>query len=119
MDALFPTLFAKTFFMLGAQLSVTWLSAHLTLAKFRQLHNRKVAWITSSLNNHGEVDMHVKWHEVKFYFYGLLIADILVFLVLLFWGAQQSLGIAFALFSILFLLVIVFWSILYCNDLIV
>lgn len=61
-------------------------------------------WITSTNNEHGQLDIHVNWEHVKGYFYGLLIADIAVFLVLLFWGQHQPLGIGLSIFGI--------WSIL-------
>ena len=107
MEAIFPTFFSKTFFVLSLQLLITWISAHITLIKFRQLHDKDVHWITSTENEHGQIDLHIDWEHIKGYFYVLLITDIIVFLVLLFWGEYQSLGIALSIFAI--------WSVLVAH----
>lgn len=103
-DSWFPTLFSKTFFVLAVQLFITWAGARLTLAHFRRLHAWHTPWITATRNEAGQLDLHIDWHHLKAYFYGLLIADIATFLLLLFWGVDRSLWISMSIFSV--------WSIL-------
>ncbi|HOO81477.1 MAG TPA: hypothetical protein PK513_03120 [Alphaproteobacteria bacterium] len=98
-SALFPTLFAKTFFILGTQLFVTWLAAKATLSKFRQLHDWGTPWITSTTNENRHRDLHVDWKHVATPFYALLIVNFAAFLLLLFWGVKQPLSISFGLFD--------------------
>lgn len=104
MAALFPTLFSKTFFVLSIQLLLTWLSAHVTLIKLRQLHAKNFPWITSTANEASQIDLHIDWQDIKGFFRTILIANIVAFLALLFWGQHQTLPLALAIFGI--------WSVL-------
>ncbi len=100
MEALFPTLNAKTFFILTMQLSITWLTTHLTLRWFHRLYLEKRPWITATTNERGQLDLHVDANEVRGLLRGILIADIALFLALLWWGIKQPLPVSFGLFSL-------------------
>jgi FtsH-binding integral membrane protein len=100
LEELFPTLYSKTFFILSSQLFFTWATTKITLAKFRSLYDWNASWITSTENERGELDLHIDSSRVKYHFYGLLLFDFLIFLLLLFWGVSQPLWISFGLFTI-------------------
>jgi len=97
------TLFAKTFIILGSQLLLTFIATRWVIEKFRQMHAAGHRLITSSRNENNELDLHINFEEIKHYFWGLLIVDIIVFLLLLFLG-QNDMRIGIPLFSI--------WSVL-------
>lgn len=97
------TLYGKTFLILGSQLGVTWLSTMFLLGWIRHHYHAQAQWVIGGLNEHGMLDLDVDWGIVKPYFWSLLVADIIIFLILLFFG-QSSLYIGIPLFTV--------WSIL-------
>lgn len=96
-------LFLKTFSILGTQLFITFLATKAVIDRIRGLHAKGHPAISAGKNADGEVDLHLNFNAVKAYFYGLLIADIAVFLALLFWG-REDLSVGLPLFSL--------WSVL-------
>lgn len=103
-DAAFPTLFSKTFAILTLQLFITWVAVKQTIDRFHLMHAWGTPWISSTKNEQGQIDLHIDFQSIRFYFYGLLVVDIAVFLLLLFWGQYQTLWISTLIFSV--------WSIL-------
>jgi hypothetical protein len=97
------TLYGKTFFILGSQLGLTWLSTIILLGVFRNLYYSRVGWITGGTNEDGNLDLDLDWEAVKPYFWVLLGADVIVFFVLIFFG-KSNLYLGIPLFT--------FWSIL-------
>jgi len=97
------SLYAKTFLILGSQLGATWLSTVVLLSVFRRLCHSRVVWVSGTIDAGGNLDMALDWDAVKPYFWGLLAADIAVFLALLHFG-QSNLLIGIPLFT--------FWSML-------
>ena len=97
------SLYAKTFIILGVQLFVTWAVTVLVIQQVRKLYYSGTVGVTASTNEDGLLDLEIDWEMIKPYFYGLLILDIGVFLLLLFKG-QQNLSLGIPLFT--------FWSIL-------
>jgi FtsH-binding integral membrane protein len=85
----FNTLFSKTFIILGSQLLVTFIGAKLVLAYIRRLYAEGTDGIAATKDEAGELDIDISWVRVKPYFYGLLIADIALFLTLLFVGIND------------------------------
>lgn len=100
---MFETLMSKTFAILSLQLLITFICAVLTIMYTKQLYQSGSANITASTNEKGELDLAIEWLFIKPYFYGLLVLNIIVFLVLLFKG-QNDMYVGIPLFS--------FWSIL-------
>ena len=100
MEVLFPSLFSKAFFVLGVQLVITWAATVLSLSFVHRLHAKKVSWISSSTNDNGQIDLKIDFQFIKPYFYGLLIFDTLIFLLLLFWGTHQPLSVSMSLFAV-------------------
>jgi FtsH-binding integral membrane protein len=100
---MFETLLAKTFTILGSQLSITWLATIGVIGWVRHLYRAQVAGVTATRTADGKLNLEIEWSTVKPYFYTLLVADIAVFLLLLFKGTQSLvLGIPlFTLWSVL------------------
>jgi len=100
MDTLFPTLFSKTFFIVGTQLFITWLATHLVFRLF--IRGNEVDGVTTTSNLHGmrQNNPSCAWLFSPTFIVGLLISDFALFLTLLFWGTHQSLPVSFALFSV-------------------
>lgn len=97
------SLYAKTFLILGVQLFLTWAVTVLVIQQVRKLYYAGTVGVTASTNEDGLLDLEIDWEMIKPYFYGLLILEIGVFLLLLFKG-QQNLSLGIPLFT--------FWSIL-------
>ncbi|MDC7677738.1 Bax inhibitor-1 family protein [Asticcacaulis machinosus] len=100
MDTLFSTLYAKTFFVLAVQLFMTWLSAKLTLLKFRQYLDEGATWISATTNEKGQTDMHVSKEAIRSGFSALSLFSLGAFFLLYFWGQHQPLWTALAVFSL-------------------
>lgn len=103
MDMVDASLFSKTFAILGTQLFLTFLSTHGLLRYIRGLHAAGHPSLSATKNADGELDLHLDFKAIQTYFYGLLIADIVVFLLLLFLG-KNDLSIGLPLFTL--------WSVL-------
>jgi FtsH-binding integral membrane protein len=110
---LFPTLFSKTFFIVSAQLFITWLTTHFAFQFFKRIDPKlETANPYSDLPDNGNILARVaedtepdyRWVFSSTLFFAILIVSFGLFLVLLFWGIAQPLGISFSLFSV--------WSIL-------
>ena len=86
---LFSTLFSKTFLILGFQLLITFIGARAALAFIRKLYNEGAAGVAASRTDFGDVDINIGWEFVGPYFFGLLILDILLFLLLMFYGIDN------------------------------
>lgn len=95
---MFETLFAKTFFILGIQLAITFMSSVFVLNHFKKMYLNGASGITAKQNKKGETDLDIDWNIVKPYFWAVLILDIVVFIALLIF--QANLEIAMILFSI-------------------
>ena len=104
MDHLLPTLFSKTFFIVGSQLFITWLTTHVLFCFFERGPEPDGVRIKSNLHGMRKGNPDCSWLFSPVFIIGLLVVDFAVFLLLLFWGAKQSLAISFSLFS--------FWSFL-------
>lgn len=89
MDALFPTLFAKTFFILGTQLLVTFLATKWLIGLFRARYLAGDPGITAKKNEAGEDDLVIAWENISGLFWGLLFLDVFLFLILMFKGRQD------------------------------
>lgn len=96
-------LFAKTFSILGIQLFVTFLSTLALIRYIRWLYFKRHPNVSAKQNAEGELDLQLNFNAVKPYFYGLLIADVFAFLLLIFWGKNDiSIGMPiFTLWSLL------------------
>ncbi len=99
----FPDLFSKTFFILGLQLLITFISTKVVIRYFQKLYMQGHPHVSGVNNRFGELDLNIEFNWIKPYFYTLLVVDIIVFLILLFWGRDQlSTGLPlFCLWSIL------------------
>lgn len=97
------SLYGKTFLILGSQLGLTWVVTLMALATFRKLFWSQTSWVSGAIDDNGDLDLTLDWGVIKPYFYCLLIVDIGVFLVLLFYGTSNlSLGVPlFCIWSIL------------------
>jgi FtsH-binding integral membrane protein len=102
----FPTLYSKVFFILGFQLTFVWAVSEIAGAVFVQLQERGHAL---ALPRQGADPLHHpvaatsgqnNWVMLKYLVYGLLIADLAVFMVLYFWAIHQSLEIAFSMYGL-------------------
>ena len=108
MNNLFPTLFSKTLFIVSAQLFITWLTTHFVFLFFKRIDPKleKVNPYTDKPYSEGilahvaeDTDPHYRWIFSSWFFYLILIFSFGLFLVLLFWGINQPLGVSFPLFS--------------------
>jgi len=113
MSILFSTLFAKTFFILSAQLFITWLTTHFIFLFFERIDPKLETEnpyadkpeTENILERVAEdTNPNYRWVFSKPFFYFILVFDIGVFLSLLFWGINQPLSVSFSLFSV--------WSVL-------
>jgi len=100
MDGLFPTLFSKTFFIVGTQLTITWLATHFVFCLFNRGGEVDGTEITSNLHGMRKSNPGCAFLFSPSFIGGLLLSDIAIFLTLLFWGVHQILAISFTLFSI-------------------
>jgi FtsH-binding integral membrane protein len=108
LDAVFPTLFSKTFFIVSAQLFITWLTTHIAFEIFKRI-DTKFETANPYVNLQQPEDVFVRmaedtnpryrWVFSWPFFLFIVFANMAVFLVLLFWGIDQTLSISFALFS--------------------
>jgi FtsH-binding integral membrane protein len=103
MDSFFPTIFSKTFFILGTQFLVTFFSTKLLINLIRKLYEKKHPLVSATTNKDGELDLQLSLKDLKGYFFALLVMNIIVFLILLFW-AKYNLFTALPVFTV--------WSIL-------
>ena len=88
MDDLFPTLFAKTFFILATQLSITWVAARATLVYFQRKYHQGASWITATKNKAGFLDLHVDQQILKGPIYVLLAVYFATFFFLELYAAE-------------------------------
>lgn len=103
LDSIFPTLFSKTFFILSAQIFITWLTTHFVFLFFKKIDPKLE-------NNSGNEDVfqtvvedtapEYRWVFSKLFFYSIIAAWFVLFLIMEFWGMHQSLAVSFALFSL-------------------
>ena len=88
------SLFSKTFGILSLQFLITWTVTVLTIRWFRERYYRKQLGITATHNEAGDLDLHLDFAAIKPFFNLLLIADIIVFVLLLFFGTGRlSMGL--------------------------
>lgn len=108
MTDLFPTLFSKTFFIVSAQLFITWLTTHLVFLFFTRIDPKleKANPYTDKPQDESifarmaeDTAPSYRWVFSSWFFYLILILSTAVFLVLLFWGIGQPLSVSFPLFS--------------------
>lgn len=100
LNALFPSLFEKTFFIVGCQLMITSLTTYLTFLLFKKADPEIETEDLTNLQVMKHCNPNYRWLFTPGFIIFLLLADTAVFLVLLFWGADQSLTISFPLFSV-------------------
>jgi len=96
---MFTTLFSKTFAILSLQLLITWATTITVINWFKKIYLQGKIKINATENEAGELDLELNFNTIKPYFWGLLIIDIIVFLLLLFFGIN-NLAIGLILFSI-------------------
>ena len=110
---LFPTLFSKTFFILSAQLFITWLTTHFVFLFFKRIDPKLEEQNPYKDKPENEdiltrvaedTDPQYRWVFSAPFFFFILILDFGLFLLLLFWGINQALSVSFSLFSV--------WSVL-------
>jgi FtsH-binding integral membrane protein len=99
-DHLLPTLFSKTFFLVSVQLLATWLTTYVVFRFFLDIDPQLAA--TSGSDQNIATNVKPKWHWVftKASFNAILIFWFATFLVLLWWGVNQPLPLAFSLFTL-------------------
>jgi uncharacterized protein len=108
-SGLFPTLFSKTFFVVSAQLFITWLATHFVFLFFRRI-DPKLEKVDPYVGKPDDEDIlarvaedtnpSYRWVFSKWFFFSILIFSVGLFFVLLLWGINQPLSISFSLFSI-------------------
>ena len=96
---MFTSLFTKTLSILTLQLAITWATTIIAINWFKKIYLQGKFKISATENEAGELDLELNFHTIKPYFWGLLIIDIIVFLLLLFFGIN-NLTIGLILFSI-------------------
>lgn len=108
MTGLFPTLFSKTFFIVSAQLFITWLTTHFVFLFFERIDPKlkKVNPYTDKTQDESifasmaeDTAPSYRWVFSSWFFYLILIVSTALFLALLLWGIGQRLSISFPLFS--------------------
>lgn len=108
MNNLFSTLFAKTFFIVSAQLFITWLTTHYVFLIFKHIDPKlEKANPYTDLPDNGNILTRVaedtnpryRWIFSGKLFFPILLISSGLFLLLLFWGINQPLGVSFSLFS--------------------
>lgn len=109
MTDLFPTLFSKTFFIVSAQLFITWLTTHFVFLFFTHVDPKleKANPYTDKPQDESilagmaeDTAPSYRWVFSSWFFYSILIVGTALFLVLLFWGIGQRLRVSFPLFSV-------------------
>jgi len=99
MDDFFPTLFSKTFFVLSSQLFITWATTQILFSflkrKDPQLEGQPISALEELKQSNPDL-----FATLGRLFMADLIGSIIVFLVLLFWGVNQSLAVSLSLFSV-------------------
>lgn len=100
---MFETLYAKTFSILSLQLFFTWMTTVTTIHGFRLLYAQRKLGLSASTTESGELDIHLNFDKIKIFFWSLLVIDLGVFLLLVFFG-HTNLTLGISLFSV--------WSIL-------
>ena len=105
---LFPTLFSKTFVIVSAQLLITWLTTHFVFLFFKRIDPKlEKANPYTDIPDNGNIltrvaedtDPRYRWIFSSKLFFLILIISVGLFLLLLFWGIDQPLGVSFSLFS--------------------
>ncbi len=100
---MFPTLYAKTFAILGTQLFITWAATVLVIRFVARRYHARAPGITARQRADGSLDFDIHWRVIKPYFYALLLLVVAVFIVL-YWKGRHDLAVGIPLFSL--------WSIL-------
>jgi len=100
MDSLFPTLFSKTFFIIGTQLFITWLSTQLLFGLFVRGRDADGKDVQTNLHGMRLSNPSYRWLFSPPFLVMLFVANFALFLTLLYWGIHQSLPISFTLFSL-------------------
>ncbi len=107
MDHLFPTLLSKTFFIVSVQLFVTWLTTHFVFLFFMRIDPKleKSNFYTKGGSTFfgrlaNDTEPRYRWVFSVQFFYFILAFGFGLFLLLLFWGINQPLGVSFSLFSV-------------------
>lgn len=98
-----PDLFSKTFYILGIQLFITFITTKFGIRYIHNLYLKGHPDMTATKNEKGELDVHLDFSNIKGYFWAIMILDIIVFVLLLFWG-RKDITIGMPLFCI--------WSVL-------
>jgi FtsH-binding integral membrane protein len=105
---LFPTLFSKTFFIVSAQLFITWLTTHFVFLFFTRIDPKleKANPYTDKPQDESilarmaeDTAPSYRWVFSSWFFYLILIVSTALFLVLIFWGIGQPLSVSFSFFS--------------------
>lgn len=101
-DILFPTLYAKTYFILGVQLAITWLSAWGTIRLARLSVKAGLPWFRVEQDGTKHGDLVFNDERIAHFIAGTIVAFILFFvLLLLFGGLSLKTGmILFGLWSV-------------------
>ena len=96
---MFETLYTKTFAILFSQLFITWAVTTSVIRYVTRLYKAKVPGVTAKTTKNGKLDLEIDMNVIAPYFYGLLVVDIIVFLLLLFIG-KHNLIVGLPLFSV-------------------
>lgn len=108
MNGLFPTLFSKTLFIVSAQLFITWLTTHFVFLLFKRIDPKlenanpytDIPEGENILDRVAEdTNPDYRWVFSSWFFFSILTCSVGLFLLLLFWGIHQPLGVSFSLFS--------------------
>lgn len=65
MESFFPTIFSKTFFILGTQFLVTFFSTKLLINLIRKLYEKKHPLVSATTNKDGELDLQLSLKDLK------------------------------------------------------
>ncbi|TAK99577.1 MAG: hypothetical protein EPO08_15960 [Rhodospirillaceae bacterium] len=99
MDDLLPTLFSKTFFIVSAQLLITWLTTHAVFVFFERIDPKLSDTNQSDSKIVEDVEQRWRWIFTDSTQNLILVVWFATFLILLFWGEYQELPISFSVFS--------------------
>lgn len=109
MNNVFPTLFSKTLFIVSAQLFITWLTTHFVFLFFKRVDPKLETTnpYADKPSNENILDRvaedtepRYRWIFSSTLFFSILVLSTGVFVLLLFWGIDQPLGVSFSLFSV-------------------
>jgi FtsH-binding integral membrane protein len=96
---MFETLLAKTLAVLSVQLLITWGAAEVVMRWVRHLYDTHTPGITASQNDAGELDLELDYSRIRPYFWALIGVDIVVFIILIFFGTS-NLTLGLTLFTV-------------------